>query len=81
MAIKLSGWKSILAVTSLCTALVGGVSAAGRAAPVLVAQQSARTPQTVTGRLDQTSDQLDDGTYYETHTFPVPQGKPSPLTW
>jgi CHAT domain-containing protein len=69
MVVKPSDWKSLLAVTSLCTALVGGVSAAGRAAPVLVAQQSARTPQTVTGRLDQTSDQLDDGTYYETHTF------------
>jgi CHAT domain-containing protein/Tfp pilus assembly protein PilF len=70
MAIKLSGWKSILAVASLCTALVGEVSAAGRAAPVLVAQQStARTPQSVTGRLDQTSEQLDDGSYYTVHTF------------
>ncbi len=70
MAVKPSEWKSILAVTSLCTALLGSVNAAGKVAPGLVAQQAtARTPQTVAGRLDQNSTQLDDGSYYATHTF------------
>jgi len=70
MAVKPSGWKSILAVASLCTALLGGVNAVVKATPGLVAQQAtARTPQTVTGRLDQNSNQLDDGSYYATQTF------------
>ena len=64
-------WKSaILSLTVLSTALIGGGSTVVLAAPILIAQQaSARTPQTVTGRLDQTSDQLDDGRYHAIHTF------------
>ncbi|MBD2115168.1 MULTISPECIES: tetratricopeptide repeat protein [Cyanophyceae] len=65
-----SGWKNTLAVTSLCTVLLGSVSNVGWAAHVLVAQQTTvRTPQTVEGHLDQNSNQLDDGSYYATHAF------------
>jgi CHAT domain-containing protein len=40
------------------------------AAPMLVAQQSTRTPQTVTGNLSTNSPRLEsDGSYYETQTF------------
>ena len=65
---KPSKWKSILGVTSLCTALLGGVSGVGSAAPVLVAQAPARSPQTLTGHLDQNSAQVD-GRYTSTQTF------------
>ena len=69
MVIKISRWKCIIAATGLCTALLAEVNAAVRAAPVLMTQQFTRTPQTVTGRLDQSSNQLEDGSYYTTHTF------------
>jgi len=71
MVIKPSTWKGILALTSICTVLLGGVNPAGSSTPVLVTQQAtSRTPQTVTGRLDQNSAVLeDDGSYYATHTF------------
>jgi len=35
----------------------------------MAAQQSARTPQFITGRLDHNSHQLGNGSYYATHTF------------
>ena len=78
MVVKRSEWKSILAMTSLCTALLGSVNAAVRANPLLVAQSATgRTPQTVTGRLDQNSAVLEDsGRYYETHTFEGKAGEP-----
>ena len=71
MVIKPSTWKGILALTSICTVLLGGVNPVGSSTPVLVAQQAtSRTPQTLTGRLDQNSAVLeDDGSYYATHTF------------
>ncbi len=64
-------WKrAIIALTVLSTALIGGGRSVVLAAPILIAQQAtARTPQTVTGRLDQASNQLDDGSYFATHTF------------
>jgi len=64
-------WKSILVMTGVCTSLLGGVNAVGSADTVLIAQQTtSRTPQTVTGQLDQNSAVLeDDGSYYATHTF------------
>ena len=61
MVIKPSTWKGILALTSICTVLLGGVNPAGSSTPVLVAQQAtSRTPQTLTGRLDQNSTVLED---------------------
>ena len=64
-------WKSILVMTGVCTVLLGGVNPVGSSAPVLVTQQAtSRTPQTITGRLDQNSAVLEaDGSYYATHTF------------
>ena len=71
MVVKRSKWKSVLTVTSVCTALLGSVNTAVKANPMLVAQSATvRTPQTITGQLDQNSAVLEgDGTYFETHTF------------
>ena len=71
MVIKPSTWKGILVLTSVYTVLLGGVNPVASSAPVLVAQQaSSRTPQSLTGQLDQNSAVLeDDGSYYATHTF------------
>jgi len=64
-------WKSILVMTGVCTVLLGSVNAVGSSTPVLTAQQAtSRTPQTITGRLDQNSAVLEAvGSYYATHTF------------
>jgi tetratricopeptide (TPR) repeat protein len=71
MVIKPSTWKGILALTSICTVLLGGVDPVGSRIPVLVAQQAtSRMPQTITGQLDQNSTVLEDNSsYYATHTF------------
>ncbi|MGD1929783.1 MAG: tetratricopeptide repeat protein [Leptolyngbyaceae cyanobacterium] len=59
-----------LALAGLCTSLPIGMVNPSTAASVLVAQQSTRTPQTVTGRLAETSAVVEDhGSYYEFHAF------------
>ena len=65
-------WKTaIIALTGFCTVLIGSGHSAVVATPVLVAQKvSSRVPQTIMGRLDQNSTDLEDnGIYFEFHTF------------
>ena len=64
--------KAIIAFTGFCTVLIGSSNSAVIATPVLIVQQaSSRAPQTITGRLDQNSDVLEDRWHatIETHTF------------
>ncbi|MEM9447004.1 MAG: tetratricopeptide repeat protein [Cyanobacteria bacterium P01_E01_bin.6] len=60
-----------IALTTTSAIFFGSGSGAVTAPPQLLAQQaSERTPQTITGQLDQSSPVLeDDGSYYATHTF------------
>ena len=62
--------STIIALTGLCAVLIGSSSTV-MATPVLTAQQAtSRTPQIITGQLDQNSAVLeDDGRYYEAHTL------------
>jgi tetratricopeptide (TPR) repeat protein/CHAT domain-containing protein len=63
-------WSRLVAVTGLCTALLGGGAIGQGRMPGAIAQTTTRNPETFTGRLSTNSPVLEeDGTYYETHTF------------
>ena len=63
-------WTVFLAVASLCLVYTNDASARDSEVPQHTAQQTEpRIPQTVTGRLDENSDQLVNGSYFVTHTF------------
>ena len=65
-----AGWHRTIALTSLCAVLMGGASLGVSAAPILVTQQLAEPAQeTIVDRLDHNSDRLEDGSYYNLHTF------------
>ncbi|MEM9447010.1 MAG: PPC domain-containing protein [Cyanobacteria bacterium P01_E01_bin.6] len=61
----------MIVLTTISTVFFGNSNVIAMAPPQLAAQQaSARTPQTITGELDQNSRVMeDDNNYYETHTF------------
>jgi hypothetical protein len=62
-------WSRLVAVTGLCTALLGGVPIGQGRMPGAIAQTTPRNPETFTGRLSTDSPVLEDGSYYETHTI------------
>ena len=63
-------WHHSLALVGLCTVLLGGASSVSLAQPMLIAQSTSRSPESVTGALTPTSPVLEDnGSYYAPHTF------------